>query len=113
MSPLEADGSGPHKCCRTAWESEVWCRPRPRLRLIASSWALVPPRPARCRANTPGRSLASQPFVPAPSTICWGVKTDKLAQIGLRTHPSQMAVMDDGARTQWTASTLGTVTLVS
>lgn len=46
----------------TAWEDEVWARPRPQWagwRRIASSWVAGSPCPARCQAHTPGL------------TICW------------------------------------------
>lgn len=47
---------GPSKCCGTAWESEVWSRPRavPNCFLQA-----ILPHPARCQASSSGQG----PFI--------------------------------------------------
>lgn len=62
------DDPGPLQSRRTAWESEV--EGRPRQRLIASSLTASPC--TGCQARPAPRGLSYQPFVPAPSTICWG-----------------------------------------
>lgn len=62
------DDPGPLQSRRTAWESEV--EGRPRQRLIASSLTASPC--TGCQARPARRGLSYQPFVPEPSTICWG-----------------------------------------